>query len=268
MKKQVETVLFLYLIAFMGLLLSSLCAGVISELVKLASFSVPIAVGTVIARKSRREREEARGIYEPYSSAFEFDGERTLLLLPLVFPFVLLMLGTSYLTVLILSLVGVEPSGGELSGNIIYLILVHAVVPAVLEEGVFRYLSVKLLLPVSVRAAVITSSLGFALFHVDPFSMPYALLAGVVLIVVDICFKSVVPSLVMHLVNNLCSVVFSVYCIDARSVGVYMSVLSALSLVSLVALVVLRQRYKAMIADALLDREPMSPIGIENDFGD
>ena len=59
MKKQVETVLFLYLIAFIGLLFSSLCEGVLSELVKLFSFSVPIAVGTVVAQ--RVGDEEAHG---------------------------------------------------------------------------------------------------------------------------------------------------------------------------------------------------------------
>jgi len=86
-------------------------------------------------------------------------------------------------------------------------ILVHALVPALLEELLFRYIPIKMLLPYSERWAVILSSVYFSLIHANLFQIPYAFIAGILFALIDISAESVIPSFFIHFINNLLSLI-------------------------------------------------------------
>ena len=82
----------------------------------------------------------------------------------------------------------------------------------------------KLLLPYSKRHTVIYSSLFFALIHCSFSQMPYAFIAGVIFMLVDVAFDSVWPSIILHFVNNSLSIVWMKYCSGTVATLVMLSV--------------------------------------------
>ena len=96
-----------------------------------------------------------------------------------------------------------------LEGGFFEAALRYALLTAVLEELIFRYLPMRLLAHRSPRAALLLSSLFFSLVHCDLFQMPYALFAGAVFMILDLAANSVIPSLVIHFLNNLHTVFYT-----------------------------------------------------------
>ena len=128
------------------------------------------------------------------------------LLLPLTAPAILLIFGTAYLTALVIfHTLGAE-NEVTVTGNLLTDIFTLAIAPAVLEEMLFRYLPLRLIAPYSKKTALVISSLFFALAHCSLFSIPHALIAGAVFMTADLLSGSVIPSVILHLLNNLVSV--------------------------------------------------------------
>jgi hypothetical protein len=57
------------------------------------------------------------------------------------------------------------------------------------------------------RGTILISAFFFALVHHDLFIIPYAFIAGVIFMTIDIALDSVIPSLIIHFLNNSLSVI-------------------------------------------------------------
>jgi len=184
------------------------------------------------------------------------DGAPELTLVSL-FPFVGAVVLISYLTSLLLGLFGVT-NETDVSGHIIYELLRHALVPAVLEELLFRLIPISLLSRYSGKNAIIISSLLFAFAHCNLFQIPYALIAGAVLGILTLMTGSIIPSLVLHFVNNALSVVMLKYGSHEGVAAAFYISLAVLTLVSVVAFILRRSRYLPRIRACLSGEERLS----------
>jgi membrane protease YdiL (CAAX protease family) len=122
------------------------------------------------------------------------------------------------------------------SGDFTTLLFRNALIPAFLEELLFRYLPILLFAPHGKWRAVVLSSVLFALAHASVYQMPYALIAGVIFITADLIFDSIIPSLAFHLLNNAVSVIWMFYINTDTRITVFVSVLSASVLAGLLSL--------------------------------
>lgn len=88
-------------------------------------------------------------------------------------------------------------------------IIAFAIVPAVVEEYVFRGLILGAYMKVDMRAAVVISSLFFALLHFSLGSVLYGFFYGCVFALIRIATGNMMYSMVMHLVFNAVNVAFA-----------------------------------------------------------
>ncbi len=93
----------------------------------------------------------------------------------------------------------------------VLLYMAVAVVPAFCEEFLFRGLALTQLLPYGKTAAVVGSALLFGLMHANPAQMLYATVAGLVLGLVAVESGSIWAGVMIHLVNNMLSVLDEVF---------------------------------------------------------
>ena len=249
MTQVVKLVTFLNIVFVMLLAVSSTLDGVFADCVYYLAFFIPFAIGFYASLKLQHDREEVKGLAEPDDRYFNFDKCSALKLLPLIFPTVALVLLTSLFSSMAFSFFGIR-SQQTADDGIIKLLIIHALMPAILEELLFRYIPIKLLLPYSKRWCILYSALCFSLIHCDFVQMPYAFVAGAVFMTVDIAFESVWPSIILHLVNNAMSVVWMKYCSDVASTLVFASLLLVLTAVSLVILILNRDEYKSRFDSA------------------
>ena len=149
-----------------------------------------------------------------------------------VFPTVLLVMTVSYLTALFFSLFGIS-TDEKITEPLPTAILVYALYPAVFEELLFRYIPLRLSDKMPRGMLVVVSSVAFALVHADLTAIPYALIAGAIFILVDLRCRSVIPSLIMHFTNNLCSVLYMLYSSYEGFHLLYFGLLSLLAAISL-----------------------------------
>lgn len=170
------------------------------------------------------------------------------LMLPLVLPTVGAVLLVSQLTVQAMSFIGFH-SEVELEGSLFIIFLMYVLLPALGEELLFRFVPLSLIAPYSKKASVLVSSLLFALVHFNLFQLPYALLAGLVFASIDLMCGSILPSLLIHFVNNALSAVLMLYPIKTVAASVLVgSVFGALLLLSLYFIFRQRGRYKREIS--------------------
>lgn len=214
---------------------------VVGEVIYYLAFLLPLLWCVHCAKSAQRKSEEIAGVAEPPRKLFSLNKEGWLTTILLCAPVVAVVLLLSYLTSLLFSLFGLlTPSVAD--APIFVMIIEHAVAPSILEELLFRFAPLLLLAPYSRRGCVVISALYFALIHCNLFQIPYALIAGGIFIIVDLAFDSVLPSMVLHLVNNVASVVMLKYCSSGTPFVVYLAVVIALALVSLLLLVLWRKK--------------------------
>ena len=254
MTEAIKVVTFINIVFIILLVISGSIQGFVGEAVYYLAFLLPVLIGFYSAKDLRYKREEIAGIAEAEDKLLTFDGKRALKLLPLIAPLVTVIFAISVLTSLLLSLFGVEGSAIENEG-LISMILAHAVVPALFEELLFRYIPLKLLLPYSRRWCVFYSSLCFALIHCSFLQMPYAFVAGIAFMLLDVAFGSVWPSVILHFVNNSASVIASKYCTGPISMTVFVSTLLVLSIVSLAFVFIKKDSYKKLLRGTLAKGE-------------
>ena len=119
--------------------------------------------------------------------------------------FLVRLLGLSASTSSYLPDAGMAPTSAVLS------FIATAVVPAFCEEFLFRGLVTCQLLPYGKTTAVLGSALLFGLIHQNPSQFFYATVAGVVLALAVIESGSVWVGVIIHLINNLISVMGEVF---------------------------------------------------------
>lgn len=250
MSEAVKAVTFLNIVFILLLAISGTLGGILGECLYYLAFFVPIAIGFYYSKGLKYKREEVKGVAEPHEGLLSIGRTALIKLLPLVFPVVVLVMMTSAVTSLLMSIVGISSAPVEQT-DIFTMLVVDALVPAVLEELLFRYVPMKLLLPYSARMCVIYSAVCFALIHCSFVQMPYALVAGAVFMVVDIALGSVWPSVILHLVNNSTSVILMKYCSEATAALAFVAVLLLIALISLIFIIRRRDEYARDLRCAL-----------------
>ena len=241
MKKMVVRVVAIDLLFLALLIVSGALSGVLSEIVYIAAYLLPLSLFIWFARGEERVRLTV-GISRADAALF----------LPLIAPTIAITVGLSALTAFVTSLVGI--GGGEvLTGSIFELIILHALLPAVLEEALFRYVPLSVISPHSKRSAIVVSALLFAVAHCNVEQMPYAFVAGVIFAVIDLSCGSVLPSVVLHLLNNLAGVLW-LWDASAETFRLpFIVSVAALAVISIAMVVIFRGRY-AKKASFLLDK--------------
>ena len=196
MKKTVVRVVAIDLIFLLLLIVAGAFSGALSEIVYIGAYLVPLCAFLWL-----------RGDSPQMKLGLSIDGADAAMCLPLIAPTIGVMLGLSALTSLALALCGV--SGTQpLTGSIFELLILHALLPAILEEALFRYVPIALIAPHSRKSAVLISALLFSVAHCNIAQMPYAFVAGIVFAIVDIACASILPSVALHLLNNVVSVIW------------------------------------------------------------
>ncbi len=237
-RKKLLFVTLLDVLFLLFFILSAALDSPLSELFYYLAFIVPIFLGFLyLGTVSAEGRALKLGI----------DSGSFALSLPFVAPTVGAVFFISALTSLLFSVFGFADTPHDLSGSIMTVLLVNAVLPALLEEFLFRYVPINLLVKDSPKLAVLFSAGMFALVHCNIFQLPYAFAAGVIFAILDISFGSVVPSLIIHLANNAASVFWLRS--GAEGALVFASVLSAVSLVSIALIFLMRKKYKIFFAE-------------------
>ncbi len=240
MKNAVKRLTLLYIFLILLLTLVGSFGGVLTAPLEIAAYAIPVGIGYLYSRKLRREREAIAGVCEEEKTLLSPRGMQAYV--PLFAPTVAVVFLAAWLTSLLLGLFGKVPNEIPVR-SLLEMLVAHAVVPAVLEEMAFRYLPMKLLAPYSKRWCVILSSMFFALVHMSLFQIPYALLAGVIFIMIDLACESVLPSLILHFLNNAASVMWIKWGANADFAVWFTVALAVLSVVSLAIAFLFRRRY-------------------------
>ena len=258
MKEPVKLLTFVY-IAFIILLAASGSVGaVFSEILYFAAFLLPTLIAYKSSLEFKHRREEIAGVSEPPDRLLTLDKASIGHILPIIAPVIALVIGMAYLTSLALGLFGFS-SDPVPDTSLLEMLVFSALVPALLEEMLFRYLPMKLILPYSPRWCIILSAAYFALSHNDFFKMPYAFLAGIIFMGIDVMTGSVWPSIIMHFANNVASIIWMRYCTSNRAIWIYILILTTLVVISLVFIIKNRKKYKSLIKEKCRAGEPFPP---------
>ena len=92
---------------------------------------------------------------------------------------------------------------------VIPALIIYALIPAVVEEFVFRGVILGLYSKVDVRAGILISSLFFALLHFNPGSVLYGFLFGVIFALVKLSTENILYTMIMHFLFNGVNVLLS-----------------------------------------------------------
>ncbi len=239
MKKSLTVITVTDLAFILLLSVSGAFTGTVSEVAYYLAFLVPTV--TVIALKDRLGIE-----FQPLR--VKISGEGMALTAAAAMPTLALVFLVSYITNLVLSRLGYA-NQTDASGNLFLVILTQAIIIPVLEEALFRYIPIALLAPYSKRGAIVYSAAFFALVHCNLFQLPYAFLAGVIFAFLDIASGSILPSIALHVLNNLTSVFWLRNSAEPSFSVAYVTVLVSLAALSVPVIFFLRKRYKEKLCE-------------------
>lgn len=232
MKRNASIISASYFAFFVLMILSGTLSGVLSDAVYYLAYLVPVFAVILLLPHEKVEKND-----------FTLSKEGCRLLLPMVFPTVLAVMLLSIFTSFLIFLASGRTSSVDIGDNLILALLNHALAPAVLEELLFRYLPFKYIAPYSRRYCVFFSAITFALVHHSFFSMPYALFAGAVFMTLDLISESVLPSVIVHFVNNTVSVLWTLYFPGKTGSFIIIFSVATLAAFSLAAVFLLRREY-------------------------
>lgn len=236
MRRNIGLLFSAYLIFLILISISGSISGVLARAVYYSAFILPIAFILLITAKDK---------VNPLDY-LKVNKDMLKLSAPLIFPTVSIVIIISFVTALIVFAITGKQNAVNVGSSYPLALIKHALLPALLEEMLFRYLPMRLVAPYSKRNAIIISSVVFALIHMDIFSIPYAFFAGVVFILLSIATDSVIPSIIIHFINNAISVTVVFVNRGEASLAIYLSV-GLLALISVIFIVIKRKEYKASI---------------------
>ena len=259
MNKHVKIVTLIDLLFLCILLLSSLSgSSILGRALYVAAFILPTIVGIIAIHKAKKsshpvafvaflelDDENAVPPEIPTGLGISIKKEGALLALPLIAPTVLLVFLLAALSNYLGALVGL--SAPAVDEPFATALIMHALLPAVLEEMLFRYLPIKLIgeCGANMRYALFASALFFALSHANPIQIPYAFAAGIVLFVISVITSSILPAIVIHLANNVISLLSSYGYMSTAAYVIFAAVLVA----SAVAVILRRRAYVKKLAE-------------------
>ena len=130
--------------------------------------------------------------------------------------------------------------------SIVFMFITTAVIPAVVEEIMFRGLILNNLIPYGRGCAIVGSALLFGLMHMNPAQFLYATVSGIVIGYIYVATRSLWVCMVIHFVNNGISVVQSLlYYMPNTALAARLSSLITLFMVGMgivSAVILLRRR--------------------------
>lgn len=127
---------------------------------------------------------------------------------------------------------------------IVFEVLYLVVVAPLAEELIFRGLVLKTIAPYGKKLAIVVSALFFGLMHGNIKQFVGAFVCGMIFAAVDIKYGSVLPSVIMHVLNNLLPVIYNIG--DALDSKVLMIIYFVLFYsVMLVGIYILVTKYKS-----------------------
>ena len=253
MKKGIRLLVAMDMIFLVLMSVSASFVGVAGDLIYFGAFVIPFTLGWFGEKRLRYEREEERGAAEEIFPRLGLDGDGLKSFLPLVFPTVGIVVAVALLTSLLLNSLGASAAANP-DGSLAEMLLLHALLPSVLEEMLFRYMPLKVLYRYSPRATVLVSSLLFAFIHLDLYKMPYAFIAGIVLALVDVMTGSILPSLVIHFINNASSVFLMKYGEIPGFADLFYAALGLVCAVSILVIIIRRKKYITALKGAFVGR--------------
>lgn len=243
MVKKTNFLIAIYFLFMLLLIASGSTVGAVGDLLYYLAFFLPICLGLIAVWRSESPRR------------LDIVNKRLPDSLPFIIPSVhLILTGSAIATLLLGALTGKSPSA-DIPDNLLLAIGYHALLPAVLEELLFRYIPLRLL-GESKRCAVIVSSVSFALVHHSFFSFGYAALAGVFLALIALATESILPSVILHFINNVLSVLLMLYSDEPVFLTVFTVIFLILYIVSAVIIYVNRERYLRAVSDTFTGDAP------------
>lgn len=244
MRKALSYLTFINLLFLLLLGLSSFASGIFGKIIYYIAFLLPVLIALLL-----KDRLDTPSEFLP----LRLSKSAAVSLIPLVAPTLALVFFVSWLTSILLSFIG-EGSVTDVSGNIVVVILTHAVLTSLFEELLFRYVPLAYLSPISKRGAIWISALFFAFAHCDLYQIPYAFIAGVIFAAVDLIFDSIWPSVLIHFLNNLVSILWLRNAESPAFVTVYITVLVFAAMISLLAVLCKKNVYKEKVQRAFADK--------------
>lgn len=251
MRREMKIMTVVSLLVLLFLFVPSGADDILSTLTYILAFVLPFLVGFSFLHGGEADFKKCEFL--------TLGREGTLLFLPTVFPTVLAVIGISALTSLVMEVTTGAVNTTELGDSLLLALVLHALLPAVLEEGVFRYLPLRLFGRRAPLLCIAASSYFFALIHHSFFAFAYAAFAGAVFMLVDLACNSVIPSLVIHFVNNVLSVLWVFFAGNRAFEVIYFVAISVLALASIAVIAVFRKRYWAKLSQALSGGERYKP---------
>ena len=255
MKENIKTLTFLNLLFLTILLLSGAFGGVLGKTVYYLAFVLPITMGIYFIAKQRKTQHGSDD-----SLKFSIKKQEFIFALPLFAPTLILIILVSLGLNALMSAFGIE-STASYSDPFWLAVIIHALIPSIAEELLFRYIPIELLQGAKHGTVIILSSIFFAFAHASLFSIPYALIAGIVFAATDIKAKSILPSFMLHLLNNILSLSL-MYGAYTLRLAIFI-VLGAASIAGVTVMFVKRKAY-AESAKALFtfSKEELTPYPI------
>ena len=137
MKRALTCVTVVDLLFILLLSISAFFGGFIGNLIYYSAFVIPFCVAIYVKNKTKLE-------FNP--PQIKIKSKELCLLIPTVAPTLALVFLISWLTSLLLSFIG-EGSHVDVSGNLLIVIMIHALIPAIAEEALFRYIPIAFISP-------------------------------------------------------------------------------------------------------------------------
>ena len=218
------------------LMLSGFFDGWIQELIYYCAFIVPLSLVLFLMRGD---------CSKAMLSSLKLSREGLSLTLPLVVPATASILAIAYLSSLIIPQ-SENVTSPDVYGHIFVVILTYALIPALLEELLFRYVPLVLFSGFERRSVILLTSAAFAVLHCDLTKLPYAFFAGIVFMVIDFALGSVWPSVIIHAVNNIASILLMRYGGVSNFTIVFLVVIALAVFISCAASLFMRRRYIAL----------------------
>ena len=248
MKRSLTEIIFADCLFIIFISLSSFFGAVLGDILYALAFVIPVFALLILWK--RREREDYKiSVLAPLSSM----KTTALLLFPIIFIILLISFATGFIMDA-LELGGTSPA---LDGNLVYIIALKAVAPAIFEEMLFRYLPIRALGAHSPRLTVIYSAVLFALAHCNLVQIPYALFAGLAFAAIDIAATSVLPSIVIHFANNVLSILWQRNSVSTPFSVIFLSAMLLLTAVSVVLIYLKRKKLKEEFSCILSDKSKL-----------
>jgi membrane protease YdiL (CAAX protease family) len=237
MEKEIKRLFFLISLAIIficGLNSANIFSGITKDILSVFAYILPITVFYIYSLKYEEEIRVDKSCF-----MIKKEGLKLLLLIPIALALIAL---ASVITNTLLSYI-LPPKDSVLDGNIVWLIIKHALLVSLLEEILFRLIPLKLIADMGIKKYILISSLLFMLIH-SIYSMPYALVAGIVLGYITYKTKSIFISSIIHFINNIIGVLIAYKGGIDGLFDVYLYTLLALSVVSVIALFLVKKTNK------------------------